>query len=62
MVDDRIIEKAGALFSCDSIVKGHSKALRSAGDLIKDVSGIDCEHVLELAENRNSPQDDMVSS
>uniref|UniRef100_A0ACD6A1D8 Uncharacterized protein n=1 Tax=Avena sativa TaxID=4498 RepID=A0ACD6A1D8_AVESA len=44
MVNDEIIETAGVLFKCDSTVKKHSKALLSARGLIKDVSGINCEH------------------
>ncbi|XP_044403453.1 uncharacterized protein [Triticum aestivum] len=43
MVSEQIVATASALFQCDSVEKKYSRALRNAGDLIKDVSGINCE-------------------
>ncbi|XP_037418395.1 uncharacterized protein LOC119282182 [Triticum dicoccoides] len=43
MVDEQIVATASALFQCDSVEKKYSGALRRAGDLIKDVSGINCK-------------------
>lgn len=43
MVNEQIVAAASALFECDSVEKNYSGALRNAGDLIKDVSGINCE-------------------
>jgi nucleolar protein 58 len=44
MVNDEIVAVARALFECDSIEKKYSESMRFAGDLIKDISGINCEH------------------
>ncbi|XP_037410192.1 putative respiratory burst oxidase homolog protein J [Triticum dicoccoides] len=43
LVNEQIAATASALFHCDSVEKKYSGALRRAGDLIKDVSGINCE-------------------
>ncbi|VAH98225.1 unnamed protein product [Triticum turgidum subsp. durum] len=43
MVNEQIVATACALFQCDSVEKKYSGALRCAGDLIKDVSGINCK-------------------
>ncbi|XP_037418397.1 uncharacterized protein LOC119282183 [Triticum dicoccoides] len=43
MVNEQIVATASALFQCDSVEKQYSGALRRAGDLIRDVSGINCK-------------------